>query len=135
MLTLSRVVSAAAGALFSAATLFSTITLFSAPLSAATSPMADTMPMSHDHGAMMADATTSDAEIYHSRGQIKAWNATSVSIAHTAIAALNWPPMTMTFDLPDSLMAAPLPIGASVTFSFIQTSQGYQLTAISAQQP
>ncbi|MCB5309701.1 copper-binding protein [Yersinia massiliensis] len=141
MRTLSRAVSATAGVLFSTATLFSIITFFSAitlfptSLSAATSTMADTMPMSHDHGAMMADAATSDAGIYHSRGQIKAWNATSVSIAHTTIAALNWPPMTMTFDLPDGLMATPLPVGASVTFSFIQTRQGYQLTAISAQQP
>nr|WP_261374147.1 copper-binding protein [Yersinia bercovieri] len=43
--------------------------------------------------------------------------------------------MTMSFDLPESLVAAPLPVGTPVTFSFRQTPQGYQLTAISAQQP
>ncbi|MDN0122218.1 copper-binding protein [Yersinia aleksiciae] len=129
MSSLSNVLSATAGVVLSA------VILFSAPLFAATQSMADSMPMSHDHGAMMADATTTDADNYHSRGQIKAWNATSVAIAHTAIPALNWPPMTMTFDLPESLVAAPLPVGTPVTFSFRQTPQGYQLTAISAQQP
>lgn len=128
MSTLSNAVSATAGIMLCAAALFSTSVF------AASTPMADSMPMSHDHGAMMADTAT-DSHSYHSRGQIKAWNATSVSIAHSAIAALNWPPMTMTFDLPDNLVAAPLPVGAQVTFSFRQTEQGYQLTAISAQQP
>ncbi|CNF57798.1 copper-binding protein [Yersinia bercovieri] len=118
-----------------AAVVLSAVTLFSAPLFAATQPMADSMPMSHPHGAMMADSAATDADNYHSRGQIKAWSATSVSIAHTAIPALNWPPMTMSFDLPESLVAAPLPVGTPVTFSFRQTPQGYQLTAISAQQP
>lgn len=128
MSTLSNAISATAGIMLCAAALFSTSVF------AASTPMADSMPMSHDHGAMMADAAT-DSHSYHSRGQIKAWNATSVSIAHSAIAALNWPPMTMTFDLSDNLVAAPLPVGAQVTFSFRQTEQGYQLTAISAQQP
>nr|WP_261374146.1 hypothetical protein [Yersinia bercovieri] len=72
-----------------AAVVLSAVTLFSAPLFAATQPMADSMPMSHHHGAMMADSAATDADNYHSRGQIKAWSATSVSIAHTAIPALN----------------------------------------------
>lgn len=134
MSTLSHAVSATAGIMLCAAALFSTSVF------AASTPMADSMPMSHDHGAMMADTATAnnavtDSHSYHSRGQIKAWNATSVSIAHSAIAALNWPPMTMTFDLPDNLVTAPLPVSTQVTFSFRQTEQGYQLTAISAQQP
>ncbi|CFQ35865.1 copper-binding protein [Yersinia bercovieri] len=118
-----------------AAVVLSAVILFSAPLFAATQPMADSMPMSHPHGAMMADSAATDADNYHSRGQIKAWSASGVSIAHTAIPALNWPPMTMSFDLPESLVAAPLSVGTPVTFSFRQTPQGYQLTAISAQQP
>ncbi|MBS0053995.1 copper-binding protein [Yersinia sp. Marseille-Q3913] len=126
---LSNALSAAAAVVLSA------VTLFSAPLFAATQSMADSMPMSHEHGAMMADSAANDADNYHSRGQIKAWSATGVSIAHTAIPALNWPPMTMSFDLPENWVAAPLPVGTPVTFSFRQTPQGYQLTTISAQQP
>ncbi|WP_174848867.1 copper-binding protein [Yersinia artesiana] len=116
-------------------TLVCAVVFFSAPLLAATPSMTESMPMSHDHGAMMADTTTTHTNDYHSGGQIKAWNANSVSIAHSAIPALNWPPMSMSFDLPDNLAATPIPVGTQVTFSFRQTEQGYQLTAISAQQP
>lgn len=101
MSSLFNAVSATISALFFA------VTLFSAPLFAATPSMADNMPMSHNHGAMMAETTATDTNSYHSRGQIKTWNANSVSIAHGAIPALNWPPMTMTFDLPNNLVAAP----------------------------
>ncbi|CQJ54821.1 copper-binding protein [Yersinia rohdei] len=129
MNTLSRAISATAGILLC------TAVFFSSSLFAASTPTTGDMPMAHNHGAMMADAAATDTNSYHSTGQIKAWNAASVSIAHRAISALNWPPMTMTFDLPDNLIAAPLPVGAPVAFSFRQTEQGYQLTAISAQQP
>ncbi|AHM72007.1 copper-binding protein [Yersinia hibernica] len=129
MSTLFNIISTAASALLYAAA------LFSAPLLAAIPSMTETMPMSHNHGAMMAETATAPTDVYHSRGQIKAWNINSVAIAHSAISALNWPPMTMTFSLPDNLVPAPIPLGTSVTFSFRQTEQGYQLTAISAQQP
>ncbi|OWF82024.1 hypothetical protein B4900_00350 [Yersinia rohdei] len=137
MNTLSRAISATAGILLC------TAVFFSSSLFAASVPTTGDMPMAHNHGTMMAhnhgtmmaDAAATDTNSYHSTGQIKAWNAASVSIAHRAISALNWPPMTMTFDLPDNLIAAPLPVGAPVAFSFRQTEQGYQLTAISAQQP
>ncbi|HEN3659253.1 TPA: copper-binding protein [Yersinia enterocolitica] len=117
-----------------ATTLVYAVVVFSAPLLAATPSMTESMPMSHNHGVMMADSTTTNINDYHSRGQIKAWNANSVSIAHSAIPALNWPPMTMSFDLPNNLAATSIPVGTQVTFSFRQTEQGYQLTAISAQQ-
>ncbi|CNI66142.1 copper-binding protein [Yersinia intermedia] len=111
----------------------SAVLLLSSPLFAANPAMSESSPMSHGSHAIMADSAP--AESYHSQGQIKTWHATRVSIAHSAIPALSWPPMTMTFDLPESLAAQPLPAGTSVTFSFRQTEQGYQLTAISAQQP
>ncbi|WP_145534812.1 copper-binding protein [Yersinia thracica] len=129
MSSLFNAVSATISALFFA------VILFSAPLFATTPSMADNLPMSHNHGAMMAETTATDANSYHSRGQIKTWNTHSVSIAHSAIPALNWPPMTMTFDLPNNRVTAPLPVGTQVAFSFRQTEQGYLLTAISAQQP
>ena len=111
----------------------SAVLLLSSPLFAANPAMSESSPMSHGSHTIMADSAP--AESYHSQGQIKIWHATRVSIAHSAIPALSWPPMTMTFDLPESLAAQPLPAGTSVTFSFRQTEQGYQLTAISAQQP
>lgn len=109
----------------------SAVFFVSSPLLAAAT---ETMPMAHHHGVMIDDPAPA-APHYDASGQIKAWHDTRVSIAHSAIPALNWPPMTMTFTLPDTLAAERLPIGTAVTFSFSQTDQGYLLTAISAQQP
>lgn len=50
MSSLSTATSAMTGLLFCAGI------IFSAPLFAATESMTDSMPMSHHHGAMMADA-------------------------------------------------------------------------------
>ncbi|PSH16060.1 hypothetical protein B7R74_17220 [Yersinia pseudotuberculosis] len=128
MSLLLRITSALAGVCLSMAF------FFSFPLFAT-----EAVPMAHNHGAMINDSARAESPAatpdYYSRGQIKAWHDTQVTIAHTAIPALNWPPMTMTFALPGTLAIEPLPIGTSVAFSFRQTDQGYQLTVISAQQP
>ncbi|WP_416260521.1 copper-binding protein [Gibbsiella quercinecans] len=81
--------------------------------------------------AAPALAPSSYAEI-HAQGVIKAWRPQAVSIAHQAIPALNWPPMTMSFLLPPPVSA--LPAGTPVDFSFRQVAGGYQLTAIHASQ-
>lgn len=74
-----------------------------------------------------------DAAVYHSTGTVKAWGERKVSLAHPAIPALNWPPMTMNFLQPQPPLPA-LVAGTAVTFSFRQVEGGYQLTAISASQ-
>jgi Cu(I)/Ag(I) efflux system protein CusF len=80
----------------------------------------------HQHGA---EATS---EI-HSQGVIKAWGEQKVTIAHQAIPALSWPPMTMNFTQPKPALAA-LPVSTQVDFSFLPVDGGYQLIAISASQ-
>lgn len=82
--------------------------------------------------AAPALAPSSSAEI-HAQGVIKAWRPQAVSIAHQSIPALNWPPMTMSFLLPQPAVSA-LPAGTPVDFSFRQVAGGYQLTAIHASQ-
>ncbi|NUA46588.1 hypothetical protein HAT93_04350 [Dickeya solani] len=42
--------------------------------------------------------------------------------------------MTMTFRLPANDNRAPLPQGSAVSFSFVQSADGYTLTAINPQQ-
>ncbi len=71
--------------------------------------------------------------VYHSKGTVKAWSERKVSLAHPAIPALNWPPMTMNFLQPQPPLPA-LAAGTVVDFSFRQVDGGYQLTAISASQ-
>ncbi|WP_099065664.1 copper-binding protein [Serratia sp. BW106] len=81
--------------------------------------------------AMQHSAVKPDVEI-HSQGVIKAWDERKVSIAHQAIPALNWPPMTMSFQLPSSPLLTALPAGTAVDFSFLPVDGGYQLVAVAA---
>ncbi|AHG18811.1 copper-binding protein [Chania multitudinisentens RB-25] len=84
--------------------------------------------MQHHQHAAPAEAT-----VYHSTGIVKAWGETKVLLAHPAIPALSWPPMTMNFLQPQPPLPA-LAAGTAVDFSFHQVDGGYQLTAISASQ-
>ncbi len=98
--------------------------------------MGDMAGMHHD-GSMMTSAETAapTAGEYHSHGIIKRWDGQRVAIAHHAVPALNWPPMTMTFSLPQAFAARPLAAGTEVDFSFRQDDQGYSLTSIHPVQP
>ncbi len=65
-------------------------------------------------------------------GTIKSWSPTSVSIAHRPIPQLNWPAMTMSFEL-DGYQGKPLAPGQQIRFTFRQTESGYALVSASAQ--
>jgi Cu(I)/Ag(I) efflux system protein CusF len=91
------------------------------------------MNMSGNMGNMkMGQDVQPATPVYSAQGHIQAWGKKKVTIAHQAIAALNWPAMTMSFALPSSPVFTELAAGSAVHFSFIQTAQGYQLTAITA---
>ncbi|ATZ93750.1 MULTISPECIES: copper-binding protein [Dickeya] len=116
--------------------------LFSAPLLAEQNQthtmtgemgnMSHTMPggMNHDMSSMTADA----APVYRTTGTVKQWNASGVTLAHAAVPALRWPAMTMNFRLPANNHWTPLPQGSAVSFSFVQSADGYTLTDIKPQQ-
>ena len=84
--------------------------------------------------AMQDPAARTAVEI-HSQGVVKSWDERKVSIAHQAIPALSWPPMTMSFLLPSSPSFAILPVGTEVDFSFLPIDGGYQLIAIATARP
>ncbi|WP_413721886.1 copper-binding protein [Sodalis sp. RH23] len=92
--------------------------------------MGDMPGMHHDHGVTAASNVNTSPADYHASGIIKRWDNQHVAIAHQAIAALKWPPMTMTFAVPADLDAGKLAAGTQVDFSFRQDAQGYTLTAI-----
>lgn len=96
--------------------------------------MGDMSSMHHDHGDAAAANQTSPAD-YHSHGVLKRYHNGQVAIAHQAIPALSWPPMTMTFNVPPELKNIIPAIGAQVDFSFRQEGQSYRLTAIHPKQP
>ncbi len=79
----------------------------------------------HEHDAAKHQMqTTSKAATFQSMGVLKAINAKAgkVQIAHEAIPALDWPPMTMWF-----VLRAPLPkdikVGDSVHFELTQVEK------------
>ncbi|MEN0583253.1 MULTISPECIES: copper-binding protein [unclassified Kosakonia] len=95
---------------------------------------AEDMPAMHgmhdmsSHGAMHAQAQT-----YQSQGVIKKITPDAISIAHHAIPALNWPPMTMQFALAKGSTFALVNVGDKVEFSFVQSENGYQLVSLTPQ--
>ncbi len=80
------------------------------------------------HAAMQAQAET-----YQSQGTIKKLTSDSISIAHGAIPALNWPPMTMQFALAQGSALPAVKVGDKVSFTFVQSESGYQLVSLTPQ--
>ena len=89
--------------------------------------------MNHDMNHDMAQHASMQAHVYQSQGVIKQITPQSVSISHNAIPDLNWPPMTMQFDLSE---AAPsqLAVGVKVDFAFVQNGNGYQIVSLTPQE-
>ncbi|NDL65103.1 copper-binding protein [Acerihabitans arboris] len=114
----------------------SAVSVFTIPaLADGMAGMGDMANMHPDHGMMAASDVNATPADYRSHGIIKRWDNQHVAIAHQAIPALNWPPMTMTFSVPANLADRRLAAGTPVDFSFRQDAQGYALTAIHPVQP
>lgn len=86
--------------------------------------------MKHDMSQMGDMSTMSSATSYTGNGVVKAVKGSDVSIAHQPIPALNWPAMTMHFNLA-SYKGQPLTAGEKIDFTFHQTASGYALDTAS----
>lgn len=90
----------------------------------------------HDMHGMhdMSQHMSMSADVYQSQGVVKKITPQSVSIAHQAIPALNWPPMTMQFALAQGNALPIVKPGDKVSFTFVQSENGYQLVSLTPQQ-
>lgn len=79
----------------------------------------------HDAGSHDTSPQT-----YRGEGSLKSRHDRRVTLAHGAIAALDWPAMTMDFTLPESGLPPEVNIGCRVQFAFILNDSGAQLTTI-----
>ncbi|AMO48510.1 Cu(I)/Ag(I) efflux system protein CusF [Kosakonia oryzendophytica] len=95
----------------------------------------DMQGMQHDMQGMhdMSQHQAMQPQVYQSQGVVKKVSAHSVSIAHTAIPALNWPPMTMQFARPQGSALPAVKPGDKVSFTFVQRDDGYQLVSLTPQ--
>ncbi|WP_106475923.1 efflux RND transporter periplasmic adaptor subunit [Phytohalomonas tamaricis] len=79
-----------------------------------------------DMGAMEenpeADEATAPIE---SRGRVEDISAAQVTLSHEPIPALDWPAMTMPFELADPALADGLEVGDTVTFTMREGDSGY----------
>lgn len=66
------------------------------------------------------------------RGTVKHVDAaqSAVTVAHEAVASLNWPPMTMQFKYREPVTADMLAVGKGITFNFVQSGSDYVITAV-----
>lgn len=98
------------------------------------STRAENGAMHQHHMSAMPEMNKADdsAALYSATGVIKAWRDTTVVIAHSPVAALNWPAMTMSFALADN-HDNKLAEGQKVDFTFRQTDSGYAIVSITAQ--
>ncbi len=69
------------------------------------------------------------------RGVIEEVSPTEVTLAHDAVPALKWPPMTMGFKLADPRLAAGLAPKQQVRFTFSKQGEDYVITAIEGIKP
>ena len=82
----------------------------------------------------MAHTSATQTQVYESQGTLKKISTGSLTIAHAAIAALNWPPMTMQFAVAPGEALPALKVGDKVNFTFTQSEKGYTLVSVTPQQ-
>jgi Cu(I)/Ag(I) efflux system membrane fusion protein len=88
----------------------------------------DTAPAAMSTEPMPADAALGS---HTAEGTITAIGPDSVTLNHSAVASLNWPPMEMGFALPSAGMPTYLKVGDRVRFTFMQVEGGFRIESIS----
>ena len=96
---------------------------------ASAQPMGDMKSM--DMGQKPA-ASAPMAMTHHAVGTVKKIdrNAGLVTVAHEPVKSLNWPAMTMGFQVQDKRLLDRLAVGKKVDFEFVQDTRGYVVTSV-----
>ena len=84
-------------------------------------------------GMDAANPATSSAQMTHmATGVVKKVDAKAglVTLAHGPVKTMNWPAMTMGFQVKDKMLLDKLTVGKKVDFEFVQGSKGYVVTAV-----
>jgi len=68
---------------------------------------------------------------HQASGRVTALDGASITIAHGAVASLQWPAMTMTFTLERPELARSIAVGETVSFRFRQDGSRYVIVEIS----
>jgi len=83
-------------------------------------------------GMDMGKPPASNAKTYRAVGVVKALDAAAgtVTFDHEAVKSLNWPSMTMSFNIKDRALFSRLAQGKKVEFEFVEEGENYVVTAV-----
>lgn len=84
-------------------------------------------------GMNMPATPASATQTTHSAtGVVKSIDAQAgvVTFAHEAVPSMNWPAMTMSFQVKDKMLLDKLAVGKKVDFQFVPGTKGYVVTAV-----
>jgi len=72
------------------------------------------------------------AAVHKATGVVKNLNPYTgqVTLEHGPVQSLNWPSMTMAFDVKDKSLLSKLPVGKKVEFEFVQEGSRYVVTKV-----
>ncbi|MCM2347729.1 MAG: copper-binding protein [Acidovorax soli] len=70
--------------------------------------------------------------VHMARGKVTKVDAGAnlVTLAHEPVKSLNWPAMTMGFQVKDKMLLDKLTVGRMVDFEFAQAGKGYAITGV-----
>jgi Cu(I)/Ag(I) efflux system periplasmic protein CusF len=96
------------------------------------------LPMTATHAQTSPDLTkankpaASDGAIHKATGVVKSVdrNKSTVTLAHSPVASLNWPAMTMPFTVKNKALLDKLPVGGKIEFEFAQQGKDYVITRV-----
>jgi Cu(I)/Ag(I) efflux system protein CusF len=100
-------------------------------LFSATAAMAQQTMMDGMKGMSMGKPEASQA-MHMARGKVVKVDAHAgvVTLAHQPIKSLNWPAMTMGFQVKDKMLLDKLTVGKTVDFELVQADKGYVITSV-----
>lgn len=77
-------------------------------------------------------AAASAATVHMATGVVKKVDATAglVTLAHEPVKSMNWPAMTMGFQVKEKMLFDKLAVGKKVEFEFVQGAKGYVVTSV-----
>jgi Cu(I)/Ag(I) efflux system periplasmic protein CusF len=77
-------------------------------------------------------AAASAATVHMATGTVQKLDPKSglVTLAHGPVMSMNWPAMTMGFQVQDKMLFDKLAVGKRVDFEFVQGNKGYVVTAV-----
>ena len=83
-------------------------------------------------GAIPFSRAQSDGKPHKGVGTVKKIDpaAGTVTLAHGPIKSMDWPAMTMAFDVKDKAVLGKLSAGKKVEFEFVKEGSGYVVTSV-----